>query len=87
MPVDQAVRALLAEHGLGWSVVGGQGAARVEQALAAITPLLATLAPPHADLFTRLAALDSVMPVWSWVCEKYDLPDSEHAALRSAQDR
>ena len=86
-PVDQAVRALLAEHGLGWSVVGGQGAARVEQALAAITPLLATLAPPHAGLFTRLAARDAAMPVWSWVCEKCDVPDCEHAALRSAQGR
>lgn len=86
-PVDRAVRSLLAEHGLGWSVVGGRGAARVEQALAAITPLLATLAPPHAGLFTRLAERDAAMPVWSWVCEKCDVPDCEHAALRSLQRR
>jgi len=86
-PVDRAVRALLTAHGLNWSVVGGQGASRLDQAFAAITPLLATLAPAHAGLFTGLAARDAAMPAWRWVCEKCDVPDCEHAALRAARER
>lgn len=86
-PVDRAVRALLNAHSLGWSVVGGQGAARLDQAFAAVTPLLATLAPAHAGLFTGLAARDAAMPSWRWLCEKCDVADCEHAALREAQGR
>ena len=86
-PVDRAVRALLNAHGLGWSVVGGQGTARLDQAFAAVTPLLATLAPAHAGLFTGLAARDAAMPVWRWVCDRCDVADCEHAALREAQGR
>ena len=86
-PVDRARRELLMAHGLAWSVIGGQGDARLEQAFDAATPLLKTLAAPHAGLFTRLAARDASMPVWRWVCEKCDAPDCEHAALRSMQGR
>jgi nicotinamide riboside kinase len=86
-PVDRAVRALLTAHGLNWSVVGGQGASRLDQAFAAITPLLATLAPAHAGLFTGLAAREAAMPAWRWVCEKCDVADCEHAALRAARER
>jgi nicotinamide riboside kinase len=39
-PVDSALRELLDAHGLPWVVVGGSGAARVEHALAAVTPML-----------------------------------------------
>jgi nicotinamide riboside kinase len=84
-PVDQRLRALMLEHGLAWSVVGGQGAARVDQAFDAITPLLKTLAPASAGLFTRLAARDAAMPAWRWVCDKCDVPDCEHAALKLLQ--
>lgn len=87
VPVDQALRRLMLEHGLAWSVVGGQGAARLDQAFDAVSPLLARLAPAHAGLFTRLAARDAAMPSWRWVCEKCDVPDCEHAALRAAQAR
>lgn len=89
-PVDRAVRALLGEHGLGWSVVGGQGAARLDQAFAAATPLLASLAPADArsaGLFTRLAERDAAAPAWRWVCDSCDVPDCEHALLRSLQGR
>jgi nicotinamide riboside kinase len=86
-PVDRALRALLTAHGLGWSVVGGQGATRLDQAFAAVTPLLARLAPAHAGLFTRLAARDAAQPAWRWICEKCDVADCEHAALRAAQGR
>ena len=85
VPVDSAVRALLAAHGLGWSVVGGHGDERLERAFDAVTPLLTTLAPPNAGLFTRLAQRDAAAPVWRWVCDKCDVPDCEHAALRLLQ--
>ena len=85
VPVDSAVRALLAAHGLDWSVVGGQGGERLERAFDAVTPLLTTLAPPGAGLFTRLAQRDAAAPAWRWVCEKCDVPDCEHAALRLLQ--
>lgn len=85
VPVDSALRALLSQHGLGWSVVGGQGTARLDQAFDAVTPLLATVAPAGAGLFTRLAARDAAMPAWRWVCEKCDVPDCEHAALKLLQ--
>ena len=87
-PVDQALRARLVEAGLSWSVVGGAGAARLEQAFYAASPLLAALALPSersAGLFGRLAARDAAMPVWQWVCETCDVPDCEHAALQSLQ--
>jgi len=87
VPVDHAVRALLGQHGLAWSVVGGHGAARLEQAFDAATPLLASLAPAHAGLFTRLAAREAAMPVWRWVCDTCDVPDCEHAIMRSLQCR
>ncbi|MES2958020.1 MAG: ATP-binding protein [Pseudomonadota bacterium] len=86
-PVDRALRGLLSQHGLGWAVVGGSGAARLEAAFAAATPLLATLAPRHARLFTGLAERDAAQPAWRWVCDKCDVPECEHAALRSAQGR
>ena len=86
-PVDRALRALLTEHGIAWSVVGGQGTARLDQAFDAATPLLARLAPPQSGLFTRLAERDAAMPAWRWVCEKCDMPDCEHALMRSLQGR
>jgi nicotinamide riboside kinase len=86
-PVDRMVRALLAEHGLPWSVVTGQGTARLDSAFDAVTPLLAALAPAHAGLFTRLREREAAQPAWRWVCETCDLPDCEHALLRSLQGR
>jgi len=86
-PVDQRLRALLGAHGITWSVIGGQGAARLDQALAAVAPLLATLDPARAGLFTRLAGREAAPPAWRWVCERCDVPDCEHATLRAAQGR
>ena len=86
-PVDRLLRDLLTAHGIDWSVVNGTGATRLDHAFDAASPLLATLAPPNAGLFTRLAARDAAMPAWRWVCEKCDVPDCEHAALRSLQGR
>lgn len=86
-PIDRALRALLTEHGIAWSVVGGQGAARLDQAFDAATPLLVRLAPPQSGLFTRLAEREAALPAWRWVCEKCDMPDCEHAAMRLLQGR
>jgi hypothetical protein len=63
-------------------VVGGLGLDRLDHALDAASPLLATLAPPRAGLFTRLAERDAAQPPWSWVCETCDVPDCEHALIR-----
>ena len=78
-PVDRQLRSLLTEHGIAFSTIAGEGAARVEQALAAATPLLARRAMPGSGLFTRLAQRDAAQPAWQWVCEKCDVPDCEHA--------
>lgn len=77
-PVDQLLRTLMREHGIDWSVVSGQGTARVDSALDAVTPLLARFAHPGSGLFTRLAARDAAQPAWRWVCEKCDMPECEH---------
>jgi nicotinamide riboside kinase len=81
-PVDRLLRTLMREHGIGWSVVSGQGDARVDSALDAVTPLLARIAAPGSGLFTRLAARDAAQPAWRWVCETCDVPDCEHALRR-----
>ncbi len=81
-PVDALVRELLAAHGIGWSLVAGQGAARLEAALDAVTPWLRPRAAPGSGLFTRLAAREAAQPVWQWVCETCDVPDCEHALRR-----
>ena len=39
-PIDALIRAALAQGGVAWSLVSGQGQARVDTALAAIRPLL-----------------------------------------------
>ncbi len=84
-PVDRRLRALMLEHGIAWSVVGGQDAARVDQAFAAVTPLLATLTPASAGLFTRLAERDAAAPVWRWVCDTCDQPECEHQLFTAAR--
>jgi nicotinamide riboside kinase len=81
-PVDALLRALMREHGIGWSVVSGQGTARVTSALDAATPLLARIAAPGSGLFTRLAQRDEAQPARRWVCETCDVPDCEHALRR-----
>jgi nicotinamide riboside kinase len=83
-PVDALLRALMREHGIGWSVVSGQDEARVTSALDAVTPLLARIAAPGSGLFTRLAQRDAAQPAWRWVCETCDVPDCEHALRRPA---
>jgi nicotinamide riboside kinase len=82
MPVDSRVRALLIDHALPWSLVTGQGEARVETALDAVAPLLRARAAAGSGLFTRLACRDAQAAARRWVCNDCDEPDCEHTLLR-----
>jgi nicotinamide riboside kinase len=90
VPVDDALRALLAGSGLPYAVVAGRGPARLECALAALAPALRAAgtakaqAPPRAParLFTKLDA--GQPPAWSCAC--CSVPEFERA-LMSNTDR
>jgi len=73
-PVDAAVRHALGGAGLGYSVVSGHGAARLEAALACVQR---ALAPPPAET-------DSTKR-WQWHCERCgDTACERHALLPRA---
>jgi nicotinamide riboside kinase len=78
-PVDRALRELLIVHRLPWALVSGTGAARLESALDALSPLLRQRQSPKRGLFTRLAQRDADAPDWPWICETCDVPECEHA--------
>ena len=81
-PVDDRVRALLIGHQLPWSVVSGQGEARLETAVDAVAPLLRQAGAAGGNgLFTRLADRDAAQPAWLWACENCDLPECEHLLM------
>ena len=80
-PVDAAVRKALLEAGLPWSVISGQGQARVDAALNAITPLLLGRSMPRSGLLTRLNERQAAFPERRWICELCDAPECEHASL------
>jgi nicotinamide riboside kinase len=84
-PVDDRVRALLAGHALPWSLVAGQGEARLEAALDAVTPLLRDRLPAGSGLFSRLAGREAQAAAWRWVCGDCDVADCEHALMRRAR--
>jgi len=96
VPVDDRLRALLVRHGLAFSVVGGEGPARLAQACAALAavPALRALGLPAqacarapGGLFTRLArppADASALRGRGWICECC-VPEAEQALL--AQQR
>ena len=98
-PVDNLVRAVLIQHALPWSLVAGQGAARLEAAVDAVAPLLrgrGEMADGLVDgemngLFTRLTARDALdasrAAGWTWACDNCDVPDCEHALMRRADRR
>jgi len=79
---DTALRLQLQAARAAWVPVRGRGPALLEAALDAVTPLLRQRALPRAGLLTRLARRDAAMPRWTWVCEKCDVPECEHAQLR-----
>ncbi len=70
-PVDSAIRALLLNNALPFVVIGGSGAARLTQALAAVAPLLQAREPvPSAAprLFTRLQSGTATGSRWACEC-------------------
>ena len=67
-PVDAKLRATLRRGGIGYSVVAGSGAARVEAALGAARR---ALAPPGDDAGSR----------WQWTCERCGDADCERHLL------
>jgi nicotinamide riboside kinase len=73
-PVDDLVRRALIGAGLGFTVVGGQGEARLAQALAVVQHALS--APARV-----LHAGQGNVPTWKWVCDDCDDPDSHTAGL------
>lgn len=83
-PVDARLRHLLLQGGLDFVVIRGQGPARVDAAMDAISPLLRdNKAGRKAGLFTRLAQRDAAAPAWPWLCD-CDSPECEHALRQPA---
>lgn len=80
-PVDALVREWLIAAGLEWSVVGGQGEARLQAALDAVAPHLRARPAPGRGLFTRLAERNASPLARPWYCETCDAPECEHALL------
>ncbi|MEO5735014.1 MAG: ATP-binding protein [Rubrivivax sp.] len=85
-PVDTRLRALLARHRLSWSLVGGQGGARLDAALDAVAPLLRQRTEGKVaagrGLFTRLADRNAEPAAQQWSCEFCDDPGCEHRLLQ-----
>jgi nicotinamide riboside kinase len=86
-PVDTALRELLIGAALPFVVIAGQGAARLDAAIDAVTPHLLAGTSGATGLFTRLAKRDAAQPAWAWVCETCDSPGCEHASLKQARER
>jgi nicotinamide riboside kinase len=86
-PVDRALRELMGAHGIGFSVVGGTGTARVDNAMAAVRPHLQHGAAPAEDgsrstgFFTRLARPGATVNPGRWACECC-VPEYERALRR-----
>lgn len=81
-PVDTMLREFMQGHGLGWSVVTGSGATRLENAVAAVTPLLAARGWLTArGRFTGLETPSEGAHFQRWSCECGD-GDCEHRSLR-----
>jgi nicotinamide riboside kinase len=76
--VDDLLRGTLLAHGLGWSLVSGSGAQRLQSALDAVAPLLRNRTAPRRGLFTRLDERNAGRSAQAWSCENCDDPACEH---------
>jgi len=81
-PIDNLIRELLVTGGLPWSLVSGEGDARLESALDAVAPLLRPTAPSRSGLFTRLAGRNAEPAARHWRCENCDDAACEHRLAR-----
>jgi nicotinamide riboside kinase len=68
-PVDTMLRELLVAHRLPWAAVGGQGAARLENAVDALAPLLRPRPASNTGLFTRLTTRGAGIAQARWACD------------------
>lgn len=82
-PVDQTLRRRLREAGLPYSVVGGKGEVRLQQALHALMPLLRGRQSSGDGLFSRLLEERQRTLGGPWRCEHCDDPDCERASLQA----
>ncbi|MBA4177585.1 MAG: ATPase [Leptothrix sp. (in: Bacteria)] len=91
VPVDQALRELMGAHGIDYAVVGGTGTSRVDNAMAALAPMLrqaqvAARPTPAGGLFTRLGHGGAGVPGAAghrrWACECC-VPEYERALRRA----
>jgi nicotinamide riboside kinase len=80
-PVDTLLRDLLARHRLPWSLVAGQGSARLDAALDALAPLLRPTGGGQAGFITRLAERNAEPAARAWRCEGCDDPGCEQRLL------
>ena len=71
-PVDTLLRELLMQQPLPWAVVGGSGAARLENAVDAIAPLLRRRAARDGGIFSRLHRRNADAAAGAWHCENCD---------------
>ncbi len=86
-PVDQALRELMDVHGIGYAVVGGSGEARVDNAMAAVSPQLRARRATANEkasggLFTRLGRGVEPGGQHRWACECC-VPEYERALRRA----
>lgn len=81
-PVDVLLREALTVHRLPWAVVAGSGAARLENAVDAVAPLLRGRARAGRGLFSRLDERNAEPAARSWRCENCDDPACERHLLR-----
>lgn len=81
-PTDRLLRRALRDAGLGYSLVTGSGAERLQQALNALGPLLRPHLGRDDGLFSRLAQRSDRLagPAGGWLCELCDDPGCEHAS-------
>lgn len=72
-PVDSLLREVLAEHRLPWAVVAGSGAARLENAVDAVAPLLRPRVRSGGGLLSRLDQRNADPAArTTWRCEHCD---------------
>jgi len=72
-PVDDRVRRALIKAGVGFTVVSGQGSARLK---VAVDLALGVLKPPEPG-----QAPEASTPRWQWVCDDCDVPDAHASGL------
>ena len=88
LPVDDLLRDWLMRHRFAWSVIAGQGAARLQHALDAVMPRLAAHREGEtkaAGLFTRLQAQDAAAQRGQWQCDCADVGACEHRLMQARQ--